>query len=55
MGPDNSRDRILHEKRELFDTIFSSAEAGRKMGLTGKELFGLFKLKCPGADIDVAA
>ncbi len=48
-------DRILQEKRELFDTIFSGAEGHRKMGLTGEELFGLFKLKCPGAGIDVAA
>ena len=48
-------DLILQEKRELFDTIFSGAEGHRKMGLTGEELFGLFKLKCPGAGIDVAA
>ena len=48
-------DRILQEKRELFDTIFSGAEAARKLGLTQQELFGLFHLKCPGGPIDVAA
>ncbi len=48
-------DRVLQEKRELFDTIFSGAEGRRKLGLTQEELFGLFKLKCPAAPIDVAA
>jgi SNF2 family DNA or RNA helicase len=48
-------DRILQEKRELFDTIFSGAEAHRKLGLTQEELFGLFDLKCPGGPIDLAA
>ena len=48
-------DRILQEKRELFQTIFSGAEGHRKMGLTQEELFGLFDLKCPGGPIDLAA
>ncbi|MBN2475582.1 MAG: DEAD/DEAH box helicase [Pirellulales bacterium] len=48
-------DRILQEKRELFDTIFSGAESHRKLGLTQQELFGLFKLECPGGPIDLAA
>ena len=48
-------DRILEEKRELFDTIFSGAESHRKMGLTQGELFGLFDLKCPGGPIELAA
>ena len=48
-------DRILQEKRELFDTIFSGAESHRKLGLSQQELFGLFQLKCPGRPIDVAA
>ena len=48
-------DRILQEKRELFDTIFSDAETPRKLGLTHEELFGLFRLKCPKSPIDVAA
>jgi SNF2 family DNA or RNA helicase len=37
--------RILEEKRELFDTIFSGAEAHRRLGLTQEELFGLFDLR----------
>ena len=48
-------DRILQEKRELFETIFSGAEAHRKLGLTQEELFGLFQLKGPAGPIDVAA
>ncbi len=45
-------DRILQEKRELFDVIFSGAESHRKLGLTQQELFGLFQLKCPTGPID---
>ncbi len=48
-------DRILQEKRELFDTIFSGTQAHRKLGLSGEELFGLFDLKCPAGPIDLAA
>jgi SNF2 family DNA or RNA helicase len=48
-------DRILQEKRELFDIIFSGAEGRRKLGLTQAELFGLFQLKCPSGPIDLAA
>jgi len=48
-------DRILQEKRELFDVIFSGAESHRKLGLTQQELFGLFQLKCPADPIAVAA
>jgi len=48
-------DRILQEKRELFDMIFSGAEGRRKLGLTQEELFGLFKLRCPSGPIDLAA
>jgi SNF2 family DNA or RNA helicase len=48
-------DRVLQEKRDLFDIIFSGAEGRRKLGLTQEELFGLFKLKCPAEPIDVAA
>jgi SNF2 family DNA or RNA helicase len=47
--------RILEEKRELFDTIFSGADGHRKLGLTQEELFGLFDLKCPGGPIRLAA
>ena len=38
-------DRVLQEKRELFEMIFSGAEGRRKLGLTQEELFGLFRLK----------
>ena len=48
-------DRVLQEKRELFDMIFSGAEAHRKLGLTQQELFGLFQLKCPGGPMEAAA
>jgi len=48
-------DRILQEKRELFDTVFSGARAHRKLGLTQQELFGLFDLKCPAGPIPFAA
>ena len=48
-------DRVLQEKRDLFDAIFSSAESRRKLTLTQAELFGLFQLKCPTGAIDVAA
>jgi SNF2 family DNA or RNA helicase len=49
-------ERILQEKRDLFDTIFS-AHAGQrpKLGLTQQEIFGLFDLKCPGGPLDAAA
>ncbi len=48
-------DRILQEKRELFDAIFSGAAGPGKLGLTQEEVFGLFKLHCPRGPIDVAA
>jgi SNF2 family DNA or RNA helicase len=48
-------DRVLQEKRELFEVIFSGAEARRKLGLTQEELFALFKLRCPAGPIRVAA
>jgi SNF2 family DNA or RNA helicase len=37
-------DRILQEKRDLFNTIFSGAATPRKLGLTQDELFRLFQL-----------
>jgi len=48
-------DRVLQEKRELFEMIFSGAEGHRKLGLTQDELFGLFQLKCPSGPINAAA
>ena len=48
--------RILDEKRELFDTIFSGDVGQRpKRGLTQHEIFGLFDLKCPGGPLGAAA
>lgn len=47
--------RVLEEKRELFNLIFSGSEGHRKMGLTQEELFGLFDLKCHGKSIKLAA
>jgi len=47
--------RVLEEKRELFNLIFSGSEGYRKMGLTQEELFGLFDLKCHGKSIKIAA
>ena len=40
-------DQILQEKRELFDTIFSGTEPARNLGLSQKEIFGLFNLHWP--------
>jgi SNF2 family DNA or RNA helicase len=47
--------QVLEEKRELFDTIFSGAEAQRSYGFTQHEIFGLFKLRCPQGPISMAA
>jgi SNF2 family DNA or RNA helicase len=44
-------DRILQEKRELFELIFSGAQGGRKLGLTHEEFFGLFQLKSPAGAV----
>ncbi|MGO8688013.1 MAG: DEAD/DEAH box helicase [Thermoguttaceae bacterium] len=48
-------DRILQEKRDLFEAIFAGADRPGKLGLTEQEVFGLFQLKCPRGPIDVAA
>jgi SNF2 family DNA or RNA helicase len=47
--------QILEEKRELFDTIFSDAQAHAHLGLTQQEIFGLFKLRSPHGPIKFAA
>jgi SNF2 family DNA or RNA helicase len=39
--------RILEEKRELFDTIFSDIEPRRRQGLTQEEVLSLFDLSLP--------
>lgn len=46
---------ILTQKRELFETILSGAEGGRKLGLSEAELFGLFNLQVPGSAASAAA
>ena len=37
--------RILEEKRELFDTILSDTTPGKSFGLTRQEIFSLFNLR----------
>jgi len=37
--------RILEEKRELFDTILSGTTPGKSFGLTRQEVFSLFNLR----------
>lgn len=44
-------DRVLQEKRELFETILSGAEQHRSMGLNQNEIFGLFNLTCPDGPV----
>ena len=41
-------DKILREKRELFETVLSGADACQKTGLSQKQIFGLFNLKIGG-------
>jgi SNF2 family DNA or RNA helicase len=40
-------DRILEEKRELFDAIFRDGQPRRRLGLSQEEIFGLFDLSTP--------
>jgi len=48
-------DRILQEKRDLFELILSGAQQQRKLGLTQEDLFGLFELRGPGGPLHLAA
>jgi len=48
-------DRILQEKRELFDVVLAGAERQGKLSLTQDELFGLFELKGPDGPVRMAA
>lgn len=48
-------DEILRQKRELFDTIFSDVGLQTHLGLSQQEIFGLFRLRCPGGPLDLAA
>ncbi len=40
---------ILQEKRQLFDTILAQTHQAGRMGLSQKEIFGLFRLPEPAA------
>ncbi len=47
---------VLEEKRELFETILSGTDRPQnKLGLTQKEIFGLFDLQSPSGPIRYAA
>ena len=49
-------DEILEQKREIFETIFSSqGSAPQNMGLSQKEIFGLFNLHSPQGPISGVA
>jgi SNF2 family DNA or RNA helicase len=48
-------DRVLAEKRELFNAVFDDAAAPARMGLSRDEIFGLFNLRFPEADEHAAA
>lgn len=39
--------QVLEEKRRLFDTILSQTSVPQSLGLSQKEIFGLFDLKMP--------
>jgi len=39
--------QVLDEKRQLFATVFSEADAPDNLGLTQQEIFGLFNLAVP--------
>ena len=41
-------DRVLQQKRELFETVLSGADACHKSMMTQKDLFGLFNLRFAG-------
>ena len=44
-------DKVLQEKRELFDSVFDSDESpAKRTGLSRDEIFGLFNLQFPSAD-----
>jgi len=48
-------DRVLQEKRDLFDTVLAGAERQGKLSLTQEELFGLFDLSGPDGPVKLAA
>jgi len=48
-------DRILQQKRDLFDMVLAGAEREQKLSLTQEELFGLFDLEGPDGPVRMAA
>lgn len=48
-------DRVLAEKRELFNEVFDTEHATRKLGLSRDEIFGLFNLRFPEPKPEAAA
>lgn len=47
--------QVLQQKRELFEMVLSATGAPTKLGLTQKEIFGLFNLHTPEGPLDSAA
>ncbi|MBX3414645.1 MAG: DEAD/DEAH box helicase [Pirellulales bacterium] len=47
-------DQILRQKREIFDTLFSETGPQTEMGMNRQEIFGLFRLRCPGGEVSPA-
>jgi SNF2 family DNA or RNA helicase len=43
-------DRVLAEKRELFNAVFDDAATPSRLGLSRDDIFGLFNLRFPEAD-----
>jgi hypothetical protein len=48
-------DQILTAKRELFETVLAHAHGPAKMGMSQKEIFGLFSLSTPKGPLKMAA
>lgn len=47
-------DQILQQKREIFDTIFSESGPKAELGMSRKEIFGLFRLHTrDGGDVPI--
>ena len=47
--------QVLEQKRELFETILSQTGNPTKLGLSQREIFGLFDLRTPQGPINAAA
>lgn len=44
-------DQILQQKRELFDTMFTGDQTPSNLGLSQREIFGLFNLRGPDGSV----